>query len=219
MNARPLIDAIVQQTTVLFAQLATSGGLRAPLAHVASQVFVNLAQELEQQGVPKKVSADMFGMALRTYQRRTQRLSQSQTGRGRSLWEALHEFIEKAGVVTRDEVLRRFKNDDEPSIRGVLRDLTESGLVFASGSGRSLSYRLASSAELGAMRRGDDALGLEALVWSTIYREQPLPSARLSELLRLGSSELEPVLTALEASGRIEQDAAGDYGTRELVLG
>src|SRR5688500_8003843 len=139
MNPRLLIDAVVQQTVVLIAQLATSGGLRAPLAHVAGQVFVSLAQELESQGVTKKVSADMFGMALRTYQRRTQRLSQSQTDRGRSLWEAVHEFIEQGGVVTRDDILQRFRHDDEASVRGVLRDLTESVLVFASGSGRALA--------------------------------------------------------------------------------
>ena len=36
----------------------------------------------------KKVSADMFGMALRTYQKRTRRLSESLSVRGRTLWEA-----------------------------------------------------------------------------------------------------------------------------------
>lgn len=65
MNVRLLIDAIVRQTMVLVAQLATSGGLRAPLAHVASQAFLELARELESQGVGRKVSADMFGMACR----------------------------------------------------------------------------------------------------------------------------------------------------------
>jgi hypothetical protein len=63
MNVRLLIDTIVREATVLIAQLATSGGLRAPLAHVAGQVFVELAAELEREGVTKKVSADMFGLA------------------------------------------------------------------------------------------------------------------------------------------------------------
>jgi hypothetical protein len=65
MNVRILIDGIVRQTMVLIAQLATSGGLRAPLAHVAGQVFLELSKELESQGLTKKVTADMFGMALR----------------------------------------------------------------------------------------------------------------------------------------------------------
>src|SRR5262252_3264697 len=130
MNPRILIDGIVRQTTVLIAQLATSGGLRAPLAHVAGQVFLELAKELESQGVTKKVSADMFGMALRTYQRRTHRFSQSLTDRGRSLWEAVVEFIQREGPVTRDEILTRFRHDDGTSVRGVLRDLTEAGVAF-----------------------------------------------------------------------------------------
>ena len=132
MNVRLLIDAVVRQTMVLVAELATSGGLRAPLSHVASQAFLELARELESQGVGKKVSADMFGMALRTYQRRTQRLTNSHTDRGRSLWEATLDFIEQSGVVRRDEILKRFRHDDEASLRGVLRDLTDSGLVFSS---------------------------------------------------------------------------------------
>ena len=171
MNIRLLIDSIVRQTMVLIVQLATSGGLRAPLAHVAGQAFLELAKELESQGVTKKVSADMFGMALRTYQRRTQRLSQSRTDRGRSLWEALFDFIERGGVVTREEILRRFRHDDEASLRGVLRDLTESGLVFSSGSGRSTAYRIATSDELGTMRRSADSASMEAFVWSFVYRE------------------------------------------------
>ncbi len=64
VNAQVLIDAVVRQTTILIAQLATSGGARAPLAHVASQVFLDLADELDAQGVSRKVSADMFGMGL-----------------------------------------------------------------------------------------------------------------------------------------------------------
>jgi len=132
MNTRLLIDGVVQQTMVLLAQLATSGGLRAPLAHVAGQAFLGLAKELERQGIGKKVSADMFGMALRTYQRRTQRLVQSHTDAGRSLWETVLEFIDAHGPVSRSQLLERFRHDDERAVRGVLRDLTESGLVFVS---------------------------------------------------------------------------------------
>ncbi len=57
MNVQLLIDAIVRQTTVLVAQLATAGGVRAPLSHVANQVFADLAAELERQGLSRKVTA------------------------------------------------------------------------------------------------------------------------------------------------------------------
>src|SRR5690554_6207663 len=133
MHARLLIDAIVRQTTVLIAQLATSGGVRAPLAHIANQVFLDLAAELDAQGVSRKVSADMFGMALRTYLRKIQRLNESSTDRGRSLWEAVLQFVSEKPVVTRLQVLERFYRDDEALVRGVLHDLVETGLVFCSG--------------------------------------------------------------------------------------
>ncbi len=122
MNVRLLIDSIVRQTTVLIAQLATSGGVRAPLAHIANQVFLELARELDAQGVRRKVSADMFGMAIRAYHRKLQRLAESYTDRGRSLWEAMVEFIESREMVTREEVFRRFKRDDETVVRSVLPD-------------------------------------------------------------------------------------------------
>jgi hypothetical protein len=44
VNVNLLIDAIVRQTTVLIAQLATAAGVRAPLAHTANQVFVDLVR-------------------------------------------------------------------------------------------------------------------------------------------------------------------------------
>src|SRR5687768_7502850 len=73
MNTKLLIDAIVHQTTVLIAQLSTASGIRAPLSHVADQVFLELSREIEAQGVSRKVAADMFGLAIRTYQKKVQR--------------------------------------------------------------------------------------------------------------------------------------------------
>jgi hypothetical protein len=56
MNIQVLIDSIVRQTTILIAQLATSAGARAPLAHVANQVFLELVSELKAQGLGNKGS-------------------------------------------------------------------------------------------------------------------------------------------------------------------
>jgi hypothetical protein len=221
MNVRLLIDSIVRETTVLIAQLATSGGLRAPLAHVAGQVFLDLAKQLESQGVPKKVTADMFGLALRTYQRRTQRLTQSRTDRGRSLWEAVFDFIRKGDLVTREDIWKRFRNDDEASLRGVLHDLTESGLVFVSGAGRRAAYRAASDEELGKVRRDADAEGLDAFVWGLVYRDGPIAAEQLLERSRLEQATMDRSLSSLLASGRIERVESADgvhYRSRELVL-
>jgi DNA-binding MarR family transcriptional regulator len=222
VNVRLLIDAVVRQTMVLVAELATSGGLRAPLSHVAGQAFLELARELENQGVGKKVSADMFGMALRTYQRRTQRLSQSLTDRGRSLWEATLEFIEQSGVVRRDEILKRFRHDDEASLRGVLRDLTDSGLVFSSGSGQNVAFRAATKDEVSRLWRDGEGLALEAFVWSAIYRESDVSLEDLAQRTSLSAAALSPVVENLVGSGKVERVGEGEaerLRSSTLVLG
>src|SRR5215471_10583667 len=132
MNVRLLIEAVVRQTTVLLAELATAGGLRAPLANVADRVFIELARELDAHGVSRSVSADMFGLALRTYLRRIRRYDESATEKGASLWEAVLRFIEGRQAVSRNEILDAFAKDDETQIRSVLQDLTDSGLIFRS---------------------------------------------------------------------------------------
>ena len=121
---------------MLIAQLATSGGARAPVAHIASQVFIELAHELEAQGLSRKVSADMFGMALRAYQRKLARLSSEKPGRGDTLWRSLLDSIEAEGPLARSEILARYASDDETLIRGVLHDLCESGLLACTGRAR-----------------------------------------------------------------------------------
>ena len=146
MNLKILIDSIVRHTTVLIAQLATAGGVRAPLAHVANQVFLELTRELEAQGVSRKVSADMFGMALRSYLKRIAGLSESSTDRGRTLWEAVLEYLSQGELRSRAQVFKRFSRDDQELIRGVLHDLTESGLVLSSGAGADQVYRATTKA-------------------------------------------------------------------------
>ncbi|MEY4544947.1 MAG: hypothetical protein RL685_1142 [Pseudomonadota bacterium] len=201
MNLQLLIDSIVRQTTVLIAQLATAQGVRAPLAHVANQVFLDLAQELSRQGVSRKVSADMFGLALRTYLRKIQRLEEGATDRGHSLWEAVLGHLQKSSpaVVLRAEVLRRFHRDEPELVRGVLHDLCESGVVFRIGSGDGMGYRAATQDELGilsgAASEGDE------LLWAIIYREGPLDVAALQRLVP--GPGLEASLTRLRESGRV----------------
>ena len=95
----------------LIAQLATSGGVRAPVAHIANQVFVQLARELESQGVSRKVSADMFGMALRAYVRKVASLREGQSAPGVTLWQAVLQFIREQGLVSRSRVLERFSRE------------------------------------------------------------------------------------------------------------
>ena len=220
MNTQLLIDAIVRQTTILIAQLATAGGARTPLSDVASQVFADLTRELQRQGVSRKVAADMFGMALRTYRRKVQRLAESQTAPGRSLWEAVHDHVTQHPVVTRAEVLRRFDRDDEEIVRGVLSDLVESGLVYHTGRGPTSSYRAATRSELDHVREdARDAEGTDTLVCALVYRLGPLSRDALAAQLSLPAREMDASLARLVAEGRLaHREEAGTYAAHGFVI-
>lgn len=205
MTVELLIHAIVRQTTILIAQLATSGGVRAPLAHIANQVFIDLVRELERQGVSRKVSADMFGLGLRTYRRKIQRLTESSTERGRSLWEVVLEFVRSRKLVTRLEVLTRFPNDDEAQVRAVLHDLCESQLVFSAGSGASASYRAASEEELATLRGVLRGEGMDELLIALMYREGPLTAREIAERAQADVAQTEEALARLSEAGRVER--------------
>jgi len=212
MNPQLLIDAIVRQTTVLVARLSTVEGVRSPLGHIANEVFVGLVAELENQGVSKKVIADMFGMALRSYRQKVQRLGESVTTRGVTLWSAVQSFLAERGSATRTELIVHFQQDEEASIRGILNDLVESGLLVRSGRGDDTRYRIATAEELrdvGALVENRPQDSRAALVWVQIYREGPLSLDRLAQLVPLSRSALAAAVEALIDDGRIRREQQG----------
>ena len=215
MNVKLLIDAIIRDTTVLIAQLATSAGVRAPLSHVANQVFLDLVSELESQGVGRKVVADMFGLALRSYQLKVQRLSASAAEENRTLWEAVLAYVEDSDVVSRDDVLHRFRYDDEAMVRGILRDLVESGLVFRTGRGDTTSYR--ATTDLDLTDAPSDQQNAASVVWITIYRRGPISEAELAAALALKPKVIAEAVRDLLADGRIRTEEPVD-NTADDVL-
>lgn len=223
MKSQILIDAIVRQTTVLIARLSTAEGSRSPLGHIANEVFAGLVTELENQGVSKKVIADMFGMALRSYRQKVQRLGESATSRGVTLWSAVQAHLSERETATRSEILERFKYDDEVSVRGILNDLVESGFVVRSGRSDETTYRAATEDELrdfGATLEGKPGESLAALVWLQIYREGQTSLERLAHLVPVSSDTLVETLTTLTADGRVRHNVEGgaSFYTAEDVL-
>lgn len=157
MTTDSLIRALVSQTTILVARLATTQGGRASLARIPDQVFLGLVRELERQGVGRKVSADMFGVGLRTHRRQIHRVMERTGAGGRSLWEAILESLAQSEKpLSRDEVLQRFARDDELQVRAILRDLCASGLVEKRGRTRHASYEASPRGrEAALLLRGD----------------------------------------------------------------
>lgn len=199
-----LIDAMVRQTMVLIAQLATAGGARAQLSHTANQVFLDLVGALKEQGLGNKVIADMFGMALRTYQTKLQRLSESRTDRGRSLWEALYGFVQDKGkerAVPRAVILQRFRHDDALVVSGVLRDLVDSGLLYRTGRGDLAQYGVAQAALDDVGVTADERA--QHLVWVCVHRLAPVGAEQIAEQLSMDVTRVRTALGALLGDGRV----------------
>jgi hypothetical protein len=210
MDTKLLIDAIVQQTTVLIAQLSTAAGIRAPLARLADQVFLELSREIEAQGISRKVAADMFGLAIRTYQKKVQRLTESASEPNRTLWEAVLEHMAAHESQTRRELSAHFRRDDPIVVGSVLNDLSSSGLLYRTGTGDSAIFRVVAEHELA---RGHDEARREALaplIWLFTYRANgsTLPSLRAQ--FQVDPAEVEAAVALLEAQGQLQRTGAGD---------
>jgi hypothetical protein len=222
VNINILIDAIVRQTTVLIAQLATTARARASLSQTANQVFLDLVSELKEQGLGNKLIADMFGLSLRTYHNKMRRLSESSTERGESLWNAVLAFVQEQKTVSRGEVLMRFPRDDERSVKSVLADLVATGMLFSKGQGDRIAYRAATPVEYDLGETPDDSAGLSNLLWISIARHSPIKRSRLLQTVRLEPSELDVALGPLLSDGRVQvSKSEGEicYSSEECVIG
>jgi len=210
MKPQLLVHGIVQQTMVLLAQIATVGGVRAPLARVANQVFLDLTTELSAQGLGRHVIADMFGMALRTYHRKVRAVAESQTDRGRSVWEAVLEHIREHEPVTGRRIAERFRNDDAQVVSGVLNDLTNSGLCYRSGRAQDAVYRIAAAADFAATDDDRRADAEEYLVWLAAYRQGPVSVEAIADALSLPRATCERALARLLQEGRVREQRDAD---------
>jgi hypothetical protein len=208
MNVVLLIDQIVKQTTVLIAQLSTTAGIRAPLADIADQVFVKLATEIETQGVPRKVVADMFGLSLRSYQRKVQRLTESGTESKRTLWQAVLEKLVQ-GDMTRQALIEHFDRDDPEAVAAVLNDLQRTGLVHKAGVGRRALYGATREQDYAQLVDLDNLDSTVALAWLSIYRHPGLTAPELGSLLGLTAETVTSVLDTLVSQGRIQLEQGG----------
>jgi hypothetical protein len=201
MNLKLLIDGLVRQTTVMIAQLSTTSGVRSPLSHVADQVFLQLSRELESQGVSRPVAADMFGMALRTYQKRISRATESGSALGFTLWEAIYSCIRQE-TPTRARLMERFRQDGEREVASVLHDLVSHGLVYATGQGPHTSYGPTSERMQTQVMEATDLDALVHIVWLRIF--EGLKSVKeLSSVTGLDEERISAAVAELERRGQV----------------
>ena len=217
-NPQLLIDAIVRQTMVLVAELATSNGARAPLARIADQIFLDLTRELQQRGITKKVIADMFGLALRTYHRRVHDAESNHIGAPKTRREAVLNFISSSQPVSQGAIEARFRYESGEMISGALNDLVHSRLVSRTGWGEAAVYRAGADAEANAALAR--ASTVSSIVLLTAYRNGPATPTRISELTGLPATACEAALMELEHRGLVHKlDAEGTvYSCERLDL-
>lgn len=201
MNLRLLIDGIVRQTTVLVAQLATTSGVRSPIAQIADQVFLQLTYELENQGVPRAVAADMFGMAMRAYQKKIARLTESASSQGLTLWQAVYDFVKQESP-TRRRILERFHHDGEREVASVLHDLVSNGMLFTTGDGAHTVYGLTTERLRRQVLENNDLDALVHIVWWRVF-EGASSVEQLAESLGLETSRIRTAIIELQRSGQV----------------
>ncbi len=219
MNTKLLVDSIVRQTTVLIAQLCTAAGVRAPLAQIADQVFLGLSREIETQGVGRKVAADMFGLALRSYQKKVQRLTESETQRDKTLWEAVMDYVREQGSVPRRRIFERFQNDDDDAVAAIINDLVSSGVAYSTGRGERALLGLTSAVDQERMASEDLGATLPAMVWLIVYREGPIDAAGIAARLGPHAKQVAPMLEELEREGRVQRDpVSGRYRAETMTV-
>ena len=219
MNVDVLIDSIVRQTTLLIAQLATAAGVRAPLAHIANQVFVDLVKELRAQGLGQKVIADMFGMALRTYHAKMRRLSESHTFTGRRCGRRSSSSCKRRRPSSGLTCCADFATTTTAGVRAVLRDLVDSGILFATGRDERTMYRMGSAEEYRAGSWKQEREGLVSLVLVALNRYAPATARELAVAIPLDEQVVRGALDELVKSGRAEERNrgwAGPLRMREL---
>jgi hypothetical protein len=209
---------IVRQTTVLLAQISTAAGVRAPLSHVADQVFFELARELEGQGVRRNVVADMFGLALRSYQMKMQRLAET-AGVQRSLWQEVYAQLEQRSA-SRRELQHRFPLVEVRTMRSILHDLVDSGLAYKSGRGEDAVYGLTSESERQRLQDAGSVASLANLVWLTLSTRGSYSREALAQQFNVEPGKLEEALSRLCKDGRaVEQNGQFVAQSFEIPVG
>ncbi len=205
MHTQLLIDELVRQTTVLIAQLSTAAGLRSPLSQIADQVFLELSRELEQQGVRQKVVADMFGLALRSYQVKRKRLSEGDDESAATLWQALFaDLSEKSS--TRQELERRHRLHTPRHIGATLQDMVKSGLAYSSGQGPDTIYGITSDSDRQHLDQQQSERALSNLIWYLAASGSANTRLAIEQQVRASAQEVDAAINSLLTAGRLIQD-------------
>src|SRR5262249_34803046 len=100
--------------------------------------------------------------------------------------------------------------DDQATVRGILSDMVDTGVVYRTGRGDATIYKIAPAEEIERVSTRDALDSAAALLWVTIYREGPIDAAALGQRLALTPEMLARGLDSLCADGRVSREQSGE---------
>jgi hypothetical protein len=152
----------------------------------------------------------MFGLALRSYQRKVQRLVESGTNGGKTLWAAVLEFVEEEGPAGRERIMQRFGNDDPLAVIAVLTDLVSTGLVYSSGRGDGTVYGVTSDADRRELTGEQAREALAFVLWGIVFRKTGTSIRELLSTTPADEATVRDAVASLLKDGRLTREGDGD---------
>jgi hypothetical protein len=132
--------------------------------------------------------------------------------RGRSLWEALYQYVQYHEKATRDAILSRFRNDDDAIVRAVLHDLTQSGLLAKHGRGVRTTYSVVTTPDV------DQRKTLTALIQVALFHQGETDAPALAASLGAAEDAVTDALAQLVHDGRAEAVGAQRYRVATYLI-
>jgi hypothetical protein len=135
------------------------------------------------------------------------------------LWEAVLKYVSGHKVISRSEVLRRFAADDPQSVRAVLNDLVQSGLLFRSGREDTTTYRATQADERVLDDPDASERALLDTAWVVLHQQGPISAAELASALRLEVPKTQVAIDRLVHLGQVKQGPdSGQYSVEHCVI-
>lgn len=172
-------DQLIAGVAELLVEASATEPLNMCFADLPDRMVVGIVDALHSRGVAQGAIASVLGMTIGGYRLKLRTLRERLLeGRPPTLIRSVHEWLRVRSEVSWLDVVNGFEGTPEDTLRGVLRLLVDSGLVLASGRGRTRKYRMTDPPPR--------IMASPQTAQTVLFREGPLPVEHLAR--RLGVS-------------------------------
>jgi hypothetical protein len=213
VDATLLITIVVRKSADLVATVATQGGSRHSLAEVPNRFHEALAEALDARNVPRKVAAEMFGVGLRTHQRRLKQAHEAPVTKRETLSARVYRLVSVAGESTKLDIELAFQDVPAHLLASALRDLQKNDLLLRTQHGAEV--RFATTGRSGVLQDADEFHVLQHFLSALVHRLGPVRSRDLCPLVDEPLELVESALQTLEHDGFLASE--GPQTARQWV--